>query len=298
MRYKLTIAYDGAQFHGWQEQNPPDAAPLRTVQGVVREALTQVARQPVEVIGASRTDTGVHAVGQVAHFDAELSIPIERLPLALNSRLPGDVEIRGAEAVADDFDAIGGARNKQYRYRIWNAAQRPLGLRHQVYHCWLKLDLQEMNDAASRLVGEHDFEGLTNAGHGRSSTVRTIYDCRVEAHPLGQSPALTPTTADAGPADHSNVLKNIRMISGEDHGGDAPAEGRLEPGSAGRELHVVVSGNGFLYNMVRIIVGTLIEVGRGHRPPGYVDELLAHADRQQAGPTTPPNGLCLEWIRY
>lgn len=275
MRYKLTIAYDGSQFHGWQEQNPPDAEPLRTVQGVVREALTQVARQPIEVIGASRTDTGVHATGQVAHFDAELSIPIDRLPLAINSRLPEDVEIRGAEIVDKTFDAISGARDKQYRYRIWNAAQRPLGLRHQVYHCWLKLDPDRMNDAASRLIGEHDFEGFTNAGHGRVSTVRTIFDCRVETHPF-EPQAVT-----------------------HDHAGAADAEaGHLAPGSPGRELHVVVSGNGFLYNMVRIIVGTLVEVGRGHRAPRYIDELLAHPDRQQSGPTAPPNGLCLEWIRY
>lgn len=248
-RYKLTIRYDGSGFHGWQEQVPADAPPLRTVQQVVRQAVQEVARQPVEVTGASRTDTGVHAEGQVAHFDAELSVPIERLALAINARLPDDVEIATAEIAPDGFHAIRGAVDKQYRYRIWNTRRRPLGHRAMVYHCWMDLDRDTMHDAAQRLIGEHDFESFTNAGHGRLSTVREIFDCGVERGP-------------------------------------------------GPELHVVVRGSGFLYNMVRIIVGTLIEVGRGHWPPEYVDQLLREPNRQDAGPTVPPNGLCLEWIKY
>jgi tRNA pseudouridine38-40 synthase len=248
-RYKLTIRYDGSGFHGWQEQCPPDSPALRTVQQAVRQALQEVAKQPIEVTGASRTDTGVHAEGQVAHFDAELSVPTERLALAINARLDDDVEIVAAEKVPGTFHAIRGAVDKQYRYRIWNARRRPLGVRHLVYHCWMDLDADRMNDAAQRLIGEHDFAAFTNAGHGRQSTVRTIFDCRVERGP--------------------------------------------DP-----ELHVIVRGSGFLYNMVRIIVGTLIEVGRGHWEPGYVDELLQQPDRQNSGPTVPPNGLCLEWIRH
>ncbi len=249
MRYKLTIAYDGSAFHGWQEQTAEDGAPLRTVQGVVRSTLQQVIGQPLTLIGASRTDTGVHAVGQVAHFDADLRIPLDRLPMAINSRLPNDVEIREAVIVDNDFDAISGAKEKQYRYRIWNSTHRPLALRHTVYHCWLNLDLDRMRDAAGRLIGTHDFESFANTAHGRTTTVRTITDCRVEP-------------------------------------GDDP------------ELHVIVAGTGFLYNMVRIIVGTLIEVGRGHWEPDHVDALLAEPDRAKAGPTIEPGGLCLEWIRY
>ncbi len=250
MRYKLTIAYDGSNFHGWQEQCTPDGNPPRTVQQVVRTTCQQVLGQPVELVGASRTDTGVHALGQVAHLDAETSIPIERMAMAITSRLPDDVEVRHVEPAPPDFDAISGAKRKQYRYRIWADAHRPLQLRHCVYHCWVPIDVRKMNDAAMRLVGEHDFAGFANAGHGRTTTVRTIYDCHIEDVP------------------HSP------------------------------EVHIVVQGNGFLYNMVRIIAGTLIEVARGHKHSKYIDELLAEPDRQQSGPTMPPQGLVLEWIRY
>ena len=250
LRYKLTIAYDGSQFHGWQEQCPPDSQPLRTVQGVVRATCQQVLGQPLELVGASRTDTGVHAMGQVAHLDADTSIPVERMAMAITSRLPDDVEVRTVELAAPDFDAIRDARRKQYRYRIWACEHRPLQLRHCVYHCWVPLNVRAMNDAAMRLVGEHDFVSFANAAHGRLTTVRTIYDCHIE------------------------------------HAPDSP------------EIHIVVQGNGFLYNMVRIIAGTLFEVARGHRPPEYIDQLLATPDRQQAGPTLPPEGLVLEWIKY
>lgn len=253
-RFKLTIAYDGSGFHGWQAQTQPadhGRRTLRTVQDTVRDALARALGQPITVVGASRTDTGVHALGQVAHFDAETRIPRRRLAMAINSRLPRDVEIRRAEPAAEDFDAIRDALCKQYRYRIWTASRRPLQHRHYTTHCWRPLDHAAMSEAAERLVGEHDFAGFANAGHGRQSTVRTIHHCRVER-------AWTPTP----------------------------------------ELHVLVSADGFLYNMVRILVGTLIEVGRGAAKPQVVDSILTTGDRTQAGPTAPPQGLCLEWIRH
>ncbi len=250
MRYKLTIAYDGSGFHGWQEQTGADQAHLRTVQKTVRQAVQQVVRQPIVLRGASRTDTGVHALGQVAAFDAaDVTVPLDRLAVAINSRLPDDVEVRSAEVVADDFEPIAGAVDKQYRYRVWNTPHRPLGLRHLVHHCWLALDVDAMNDAAARLVGQHDFAAFTNAGHRRTTTVRTVHECRVER---------------AGEV----------------------------------ELHIVIRGDGFLYNMVRIVAGTLIEVGRGHWPATRVDELLRSGDRRRSGPTLRPTGLCLEWIDY
>ena len=251
-RYKLTIAYDGSKFHGWQKQHPPGQPPLRTVQGVVEERLRHLLKQGVILRGASRTDRGVHAFGQVGHFDARCPIPLERLPEAINARLPDDVEVRAAEVVPPDFESIGSARSKQYRYRVWNTPRRPLGLRHLVYHYWYPVDVARMNDAAKRLVGEHDFAGFAAAGHGRLSTVRTIHACHVEEH-------------------------------------DACGE---------REVQVVVAGSGFLYHMVRIITGTLLDIGRGHWRPERIDEILAAADRRLAGFTAPPNGLYLEWIRY
>ena len=250
-RYRLVIAYDGAAFHGWQKQEPPDQEPLRTVQGVVEAALSRLLMQRLNLFGASRTDRGVHALGQVAQFDASCPIPLERFLDAANSRLPDDVEIRDVAIAPDGFDCIKHATCKQYRYRLFNSNRRPLQQRHYVSHCWYDLDVDRMNDAAARLIGTHDFAGFAAAKHGRLSTVRTIFKCHVERHE-----------------------------------GDDP------------EVHVVVSGNGFLYNMVRIITGTLVEVGRGAMPPTAVDDAIAHANRRLAGPTMQPEGLWLEWIRY
>ncbi len=248
-RYKLTIAYDGASFHGWQKQVPPDGhKPIRTVQGVLEDALTRLLQQRITLTGSSRTDTGVHALGQVAHMEAATRIPIERLTKAINGRLPADIEVREAKPVDRTFHAIRGAVNKQYRYCVWNHDHRPLHRRKYVYHCWVDLDDAKMADAAARLVGTHDFEGFASAHHGRSTTVRTIFDCKV-----------------------------VRE---------------------GDEVQFVVQGSGFLYNMVRIIAGTLIEVGRGRFEPGVVNEVLATQNRGLAGPTLPPEGLWLEWIEH
>ncbi len=247
-RYKLLIAYDGSAFHGWQKQEPPDAPVLRTVQGVMHDALIQLFKQPINLVGASRTDSGVHAKGQVAHFDAQSRVPVERMAMAINSRLPDDIEVLEAEEASPSFDAIRQAVTKQYTYTIHNTERRPLGIRHLVHHYRHPLDAARMNAAAERLIGEHDFEGFSAAGHGRESTVRTIHRCEVNRE--------------------------------------------------GDRVVITVEGNGFLWNMVRILAGTLLEVGRGHFEPTRIDEVLSTADRQLAGPTLPPNGLCLEWIRH
>ncbi|QQE11034.1 tRNA pseudouridine(38-40) synthase TruA [Planctomycetota bacterium] len=247
-RYKLTVAYDGSDFFGWQKQEPPDQEPLRTVQGVLEQALIRKLKQPIILTGASRTDSGVHALGQVAHFDATTRIPVENLAHAVNGCLPPDIDIRKAEITTDDFQSILGAKNKQYRYRFYTSRHRPLGFRNLVYHTHYPLDPTRMQDAANRLVGEHDFEGFATAGHGRESTVRTIYSCDIE-------------------------------INGE-------------------FTDIVVTGNGFLWNQIRIIAGTLLEVGRGHFEPDRIDEIIRTTDRQLAGPTLPPSGLTLEWISY
>lgn len=254
-RYKLTLAYDGSAFHGWQKQHPPGEEPLRTVQGELEAVLVRLLNTPtymLGLLGASRTDSGVHALGQVAQFDAHCPIPIERLARAINARLPDDLEVRSAEIAPPGFDCIGSVTNKQYRYRVFNAEHKPLWQRNAVYHCFgHTLDVARMQDAAIRLVGTHDVEGFAAAGHGRADTTRTIYDCQC-------------FTEVAYP----------------------------------HEVHITIQGSGFLYNMVRIIAGTLIEVGRGRFEPGQVDQVLETADRRLAGPTLPPQGLCLEWIEY
>ena len=247
-RYKLLIAYDGTNFRGWQRQITREGVELRTVQGVTLAAMQRLLAQPVNLVGASRTDTGVHAMGQVAHFEATSRVPVERMAKAITYKLPPDIEVREAQEVPPTFDAISGAKNKQYRYRLYCSKHNPLGIRHMVHHCKFDLDVDRMNDAASRLLGTHDVEGLSAASHGRISTIRTIYDCKVEA--------------------------------------------------VDDQIHIIVQGNGFLYNMVRIIAGTLMEVGRGHFEPSVIDTIHETANRRNAGPTLPPQGLCLEWISY
>lgn len=249
-RYKLSLAYDGYLFHGWQKQNPKGEEPLRTVQGTVENELKRLLQQPITLIGASRTDAGVHAEGQVATFKAATPIPMDRMRDAINGRLPDDVEVRQIEVADMNFEPIGGAKRKRYRYRVHNTTRKPLFNRWYVHHCWYPLDIDRMNDAAKRLIGTHDCEGFASAAHGRMTTVRTIFSCGV-----------------------------VRAT-------DSP------------EVHIVVEGDGFLYNMVRILAGTLIDVGRGHLEPTVIDEIHLTGQRSLAGTTLPPEGLCLEQIWY
>ncbi|MFB0985456.1 MAG: tRNA pseudouridine(38-40) synthase TruA [Phycisphaerales bacterium] len=252
-RYRLKVAYDGTDFHGWQRQVRSDGTELRTVQSVLQKAVVKAVRETAPVIGASRTDSGVHAIGQVAAFSSDREFPIENLARALTSRLPEDVQVTHAEVAADDFDPIKTARSKCYRYDfacgrppdVWP----PLFDRHVVYRTAYDLDPSPMAEAGRRFVGEHDFAGVAQKHHGRDNTTRTIYACTVTR--------------------------------------PAPRRIRLE-----------VVGSGFLYNMVRIIAGTLLEVGRGRFPAERVDEILATQNRRLAGQTLPPQGLCLRWIHY
>jgi tRNA pseudouridine38-40 synthase len=255
-RFKLTVAYDGTDFHGWQRQEPPGAEPLRTVQGMLEQAVRITVGAPVAVTGASRTDSGVHAVGQVAAFSAETRIPVERLALAISSRLPEDMRVLDATIVPDRFDPISDAVSKSYRYTIAlpaTADERrrhpPLFDRRTVWWTVHRLDLGAMRAVAAVLVGEHDFAAFAHAAHRRESTVRRIHAC--------------------------DVL--------------APEPGRL---------FIEVAGNGFLYNMVRIIAGTLAEAGRGRITPERIRRALDEGDRSLTGSTLPPHGLCLRWVHY
>lgn len=246
-RFRLTVRYDGFEFHGWQKQGAEEQ-PLRTAQGVLESAVGRAVRQPVTLTGASRTDAGVHALGQVAAFTAETTIPVERLHHAINRYLPEDIAVVAAREVEPGFDPIAMALRKAYRYTIHNASVRPVFERHRVFHCWHVLDERAMHKAAQHLVGTHDFASFANAHHGRESTVRTIFGCAVDRE--------------------------------------------------GERLTMDICGSGFLYHMVRIIIGTLVEVGRGAMGVEDVPRILAARDRAQAGPTLDPAGLCLMWIQY
>lgn len=267
-RYRLTIAYEGTAFHGWQKQYvsaetaPPGSVvetetgrdgfvQIRTVQWAVEEAVFQVFRERVTIQGASRTDSGVHAMAQTAAFTVtgETGPPIERIAMALNSRLPEDVLIKECVPVSDDFDPIGMCASKGYRYSIVTGPLRPLMNRRTSHYVYESLDVERMREAGKALEGEHDFAAFAQAKHGRESTVRTVFGCEV-----------------------------------------------VETGEGGVAFDV--SGNGFLYNMVRIIAGTLVEVGKGRMEVDRVREALASGDRRLAGPTLPPEGLCLMWMTY
>lgn len=292
-RYRLTIAYDGTDFSGWQRQRTTHTDPAsgearatfddtRTVQRVLERAVMEVVREPIELKGASRTDAGVHANAQVAAFTCSdgsgadsrgrgwpLERGIEPLVRAINSRLPDDVLVASAAHVPDAFDPVFDCIAKGYSYTYFSSPHRTLWDRRRVFHTWVPLDLDAMNHAARCFEGEHDFAAFAAAGHGRATTVRTIFRC-----------ALRDITPDRSTPD------------------DAPAP----PGAfilpPGRLVRMEIAGSGFLYNMVRIIAGTLHEVGRGRLPPTEVPAIIASATRASAGPTLPASGLCLEWIRY
>lgn len=249
----MTVSYDGTDFHGWQKQIPPDAEPMRTCQGVLEDTVRRVVREPITVLGASRTDSGVHSIGQVAVFSSTLNLPLDRLRIAINGRLPRDMQVRDLQLTRESFNPISDAISKGYDYSISFGSpmkhERPLFDRHM--HTWLPFDLNVdlMNDAAQHLIGEFNFASFTRVNHGRKRTTREVYSCVCE---------------QTGP--NRCVIK--------------------------------VSGNGFLYNMVRIIAGTLTQVGRGQRTVEALPGILTSCDRAMAGPTLPPEGLCLMWIKY
>lgn len=241
MRVKLTVAYDGTAYHGFQIQ--PEAP---TIEGELNRCLSRLLQEEIQVIGASRTDSGVHALCNVAVFDTNTRIPAEKISYALNQRLPEDIRVQSSEEVAADFHPRHCASRKTYEYRILSR-EFPLPTRRLYAHfTYVPLDVDKMKQAAAFLIGEHDFKSFCSASAVVESTVRTIYDLTVEKE--------------------------------ED------------------EIRIRVCGNGFLYNMVRIIAGTLIEVGRGNMEPENMKAILALRDRKAAGPTAPACGLTL--IKY
>ena len=242
-RIKLIVAYDGTNYCGWQVQ--PNGL---SVQEVLNRALSDLFGVPVTTIGASRTDAGVHALGNVAVFDTEARMPAERVAFALNTRLPEDIRIQGSEEVPPEFHPRFTQTIKTYEYRILNRTFADPCRRLNSTFWYGKLDMDAMQKAAAYLEGTHDFKSLATANPAVTDTVRTIYKTR--------------------------LWKEEDMI------------------------HFQITGNGFLYNMVRIIVGTLMEIGKGTWPPEQMQTILEAKDRSQAGPTARPEGLTLLKIEY
>lgn len=243
MRIKLTLEYDGTAYAGWQRQQNALA-----VQQVVEEALSRLTGEAVGVTGASRTDAGVHALGQVAHFDTLSPIPPEKFAFALNTMLPADVRVISSGPAAPDFHARFSARGKRYRYLMYDATHASALYRGLCAHSIYPLDVDRMDREAACMVGTHDFSAFAASGSTVKDTVRTITRCQVV---------------------------------------------RREPFVA-----LTVEGNGFLYNMVRILAGTLMGVGSGKLAPGAVARALETGDRLALGPTAPPQGLTLMEVFY
>lgn len=238
-RVRLTVAYDGTNYHGWQIQNNGI-----TIESELNRCLTDLLREPVEVIGASRTDSGVHALGNIAVFDTTSRMPAEKISYALNQRLPEDIRIQKSEQVPQDWHPRRCDSRKTYEYRIYRA-QFPMPVK-RLYSLftYYELDVNRMQEAAAYLEGEHDFKSFCQTGAQVESSVRTIYSVEVEEQ-------------------------------GEN------------------DLVIRVCGNGFLYNMVRIIAGTLLDIGQGRRDPMDIFTILEAKDRSAAGPTAPAHGLTL-----
>lgn len=242
-RVKMIVAYDGTNYKGWQVQ--PNGI---TIEEVLNRKLSELLGEDVVVTGASRTDSGVHSLGNVAIFDTATRMPADKIAFALNQRLPEDIVVQGSCEVAPDWHPRYQNSRKTYEYRILNRTFRMPTRRLDTYFYHYPLDVEKMKAAAAYLVGEHDFKSFCAIGAQVKTTVRTIYAC--------------------------DVWKENDIIT------------------------IRVTGNGFLYNMVRIIAGTLIRVGGGELAPERMPEILAACDRSTAGPTAPAHGLTMMGIAY
>lgn len=242
-RVKMIVAYDGTNYCGWQVQ--PNGI---TIQEVLNEHLSRLLGEDIKTIGASRTDAGVHSLGNVCVFDTNTKMPAEKISFALNQKLPEDIVVQQSCEVPMDFHPRFTKSRKTYEYRILNRTMRMPTRRLDTYFFYYPLNLEAMQEAAKFLEGEHDFASFCSANSQSETTVRTIYSCKVEKE---------------------NDIITIR-----------------------------VTGNGFLYNMVRIIAGTLVDVGIGKIKPEEIPEIIEAKERTRAGKTLPAHGLCLMEVMY
>lgn len=244
MNYKLTLAYDGSRYDGWQKQGNTS----KTIQGKLEALLARLEGQAVEVQGAGRTDAGVHAKGQVCTCRLDSNWREAELRDAMNQYLPSDIAVLQVEKVPERFHARLSATGKTYCYRIWTGEIPNVFERNYVYPYPARVSVEQMREAASYLIGTHDFKSFCSNRHMKKSTVRTLDSIDIQE------------------------MEN--------------------------EIRIVYHGNGFLYNMVRILTGTLLEVGEGKRTPESMTAVLEEKDRQQAGFTAPPQGLTLLEVDY
>lgn len=241
---KLLIEYDGTNYQGWQVQ--PKGA---TIQGVIEEKLARLTGEPVHLIGSGRTDAGVHAGGQVAHFKTKSRLDVQTIQRALNSLLPPDIVVLKVEEANEGFHARKSSKSKVYEYWVLNRPLRSVFHRGTAWHVPQTLNLREMKKATRSLIGEHDFSSFQSVGSPKKTAVRKV----------------------------------------------KRAEWRQSQGGL---LHFEIEANGFLKQMVRAIVGTLVEVGKGKIASEDFQRILDSRDRKKAGPTAPPHGLFLKEVKY
>ena len=252
---KFTVEYEGTEYVGWQRQSNGVS-----IQGCLEDALAEIEGEPVVVVGAGRTDAGVHALGQVVGVRLRHEIPPDALVRAVNVRLPGDIRITNAEVAAESFHARFDATAKSYDYRLHHGEVVSPFLRRYVWHLRDHLDIARMMETATVLVGKHDFAAFHASGGSARSSVRTLFGLTIHTGPAVSCP---------------------------------------QPGSDHTETTVIrARGSGFLRHMVRVIVGTLVEVGRGRLDQQDVIRALREGDRRVAGPTAPPQGLVLAKVDY
>lgn len=240
---KLTIEYDGKKFGGWQKQ--PNKL---NIQGEIEKAIGEITKEKIDLNASGRTDSGVHSLGQVANFKTNSKIDIEKIPIAINSKLKQSIRIIKAEEVEENFHSRYSCKGKKYRYIINNSKYGSAIYRDLEYHMPIKLDINAMKKAIKYFEGEHDFKGFKASGTSSKSSVRTIY--------------------------YASVIEDENRIK------------------------IELEGNGFLYNMVRIISGTLVDVGLGKIKPEEIPEIINSKDRSRAGKTLPPQGLYLVEVYY
>ena len=242
--FKITLAYDGTRYSGWQKQGNTG----NTIQGKLEKVLSAMFGTAVEVQGSGRTDAGVHAAAQVANFKMDTKTSAAEVCRYLRMYLPQDIGVLSVEEVDERFHARLSAKRKTYRYRIWNSEVPNVFERKYLYLCPEPLDIEAMEACVPYFLGTHDFRAFCSNPDLKKSSVRTIYEMRLE---------------------------------------------RL-----GHEIRLTVTGSGFLYNMVRLIAGTLLEAGRGHLRPAEIPEILESQDRRRAGPMAPACGLCMMEVEY
>lgn len=247
---KITVEYDGSNYCGWQLQKNTD----QTIQAQLEKAVSRLNKSPVRVYGAGRTDSGVHALGQTANFKLDVPIPIENIPLAINSELPSDIICKKAKRVSDNFHARYDAVGKKYCYRFSNNRFCSVFNQRFVYNIYSKMNISAMEKIINQIEGCHDFKAFQSSGSDTKNTVRII---------------------------KSISLKKMKRIGINNH----------------NEYRLLIEGNGFLYNMVRIIAGTLIEIGLNKRKAD-LKSVLESKERRQAGFTAPAHGLTLLEVYY